>query len=104
RWKSRNLGGRPPIDAGLQALIRQMSIENVLWGAPRIQGELLRLGFAVAQSTVANGMDRPCSRPQRHAESAGGFEDHEQGTPCPAKQTLQSHAPLVSIPVRTRCI
>src|SRR6266446_6397119 len=37
RWKSQNLGGRPPIDAGLRALIRQMSIENVLWGAPRIQ-------------------------------------------------------------------
>ena len=34
RWKSRNLGGRPPIDAGLRALIRRMSIENVLWGAP----------------------------------------------------------------------
>src|SRR5260370_13978877 len=56
RWKSQNLGGRPPIDAGLRALIRQMSIENVLWGAPRIQGELLRLGFAVAQSTVAKYM------------------------------------------------
>src|ERR1700756_158005 len=43
RWKSRNLGGRPPIDAGLRALIRRMSIENMLWGAPRIEGELLRL-------------------------------------------------------------
>src|SRR6476661_2829582 len=52
RWKSQNLGGRPPIDAGLRALIRRMSIENVLWGAPRIQGELLRL----AQSTVAKYM------------------------------------------------
>ena len=104
RWKSRNLGGRPRIDASLRALIRLMSIENVLWGAPRIHGELLKLGFAVAQSTVANGMDRPCSRRQRHAESVGGFEEHEEDTPCPAKQTLQSHAPLVSIPVRTRCI
>ena len=56
RWKSRNLGGRPPIDADLRALIRRMSMENVLWGAPRIRGELLKLGFAVAQSTVA----RPC--------------------------------------------
>ncbi len=55
-WKSRNLGGRPPIDAGQRALIRQMSIETVLWGAPQIQGELLRLGFAVAQSTVAKYM------------------------------------------------
>ena len=62
RWESRNLGGRPPIDAGLRALIRQMSIENVLWGAPRIQGELLRLGFAVAQSTVAKYMAKNCDR------------------------------------------
>ncbi len=74
RWKSRNLGGRPRIDAGLRALIRRMSIENMLWGAPRIHGELLKLGFAVAQSTVANGMDRPCSRRQRHAESVGGLK------------------------------
>src|SRR5438128_7445779 len=56
RWKSRNLGGRPRIDAGLRALIRRMSIENMLWGAPRIQGELLKLGFAVTQSTVAKYM------------------------------------------------
>src|SRR5207247_4611959 len=73
-------------------------------GAPRIHGELLKLGFEVSQSSVANGMDRPCSRRQRHAESVGGFEEHEEDTPCPAKQTLQSHAPLGSIPVRTRCI
>ena len=56
RWKSRNPGGRPPIHAELRALIRRMSIENVLWGAPRIHGELLKLGFAVAQSTVAKYM------------------------------------------------
>jgi hypothetical protein len=55
-WKSRNSGGRPPIRADLRALIRRMSIENVLWGAPRIQGELLKLGFAVALSTVAKYM------------------------------------------------
>ena len=48
RWKSRNLGGRPKIAADLRALIRQMSTENWLWGAPRIHGELLKLGFVVA--------------------------------------------------------
>src|ERR1700745_691791 len=63
RWKSRNPGGRPPIDAGLRALIRKMSIENVLWGAPRIHGELLKLGFAVAQSTVAKYMAGIDGRP-----------------------------------------
>ncbi len=74
RWKSRPLGGRPQIDADLRALIRRMSAENLLWGAPRIHGELLKLGFEVAQSSVANGMDRPCSRRQRHAESVGGLK------------------------------
>jgi transposase InsO family protein len=56
RWKSRNLGGRPKIAADLRALIRRISVENRLWGAPRIHGELLKLGFAVAQSTVAKYM------------------------------------------------
>ena len=56
RWKSRSRGGRPAIEADLRALIRQMSIDNPLWGAPRIHGELLKLGFQVAQSTVAKYM------------------------------------------------
>jgi transposase InsO family protein len=56
RWNSRPLGGRPPIDTGLRVLIRRMSMENPLWGAPRIHGELLKLGFEVAQSSVAKYM------------------------------------------------
>ncbi|SRR6266508_1611424 len=63
RWKSRNPGGRPRIDAGLRALIRRMSKENWLWGAPRIHGELLKLGFAVAQSTVAKYIARTDGSP-----------------------------------------
>ena len=53
RWRSRPVGGRPQIERELRALIRQMSIENPLWGAPRIHGELLKLGIEVAQSSVA---------------------------------------------------
>src|ERR1700687_3514440 len=45
RWKSRHVGGRPRIDSELRALIRRMSRENPLWGAPRIHGELLMLGI-----------------------------------------------------------
>src|SRR6201986_3013419 len=56
RWKSRPLGGRPLIHTELRALIRRMSVENPLWGAPRIHGELLKLGFEVAQSSVAKYM------------------------------------------------
>src|SRR5271169_5422157 len=56
RWKSRFRGGRPQIETDLRALIRRMSIENPLWGAPRIHGELLKLGFDAAQSSVAKYM------------------------------------------------
>jgi hypothetical protein len=56
RWKSR--AGRPRIDRGLRDLIRRMSREKPLWGASRIHGELLMLGFEVAQSTVSKYMAR----------------------------------------------
>ena len=56
RWKSRGRGGRPQVQTELRALIRQMSVENPLWGAPRIHGELLKLGFEVSQSSVAKYM------------------------------------------------
>jgi hypothetical protein len=53
RWKSNLRGGRPPIESELRALVRQMSTENQLWGAPRIHGVL---GFSVAQSSVGKYM------------------------------------------------
>jgi transposase InsO family protein len=58
RWKSRNQGGRPKVDRELRNLVRRMCEENPLWGAPRIHGELLKLGFTVAQSTVSKYMIR----------------------------------------------
>jgi transposase InsO family protein len=57
-WMSGRRGGRPRIEREIRALIRRMSRENPLWGAPRIHGELLMLGIEVAQSTVAKYMDR----------------------------------------------
>src|SRR5713101_8125912 len=65
RWKSRSRGGRPQIEAELRALIRQMSVENFLWGAPRIHGELLKLGFEIAQSSVAKYMVKRCGAPSQ---------------------------------------
>src|SRR5947208_8747508 len=65
RWKSRSFGGRPKIDADLRALIRRMSVDNPLWGAPRIHGELLKLGFEVAQSSVAKYMVKRCGPPSQ---------------------------------------
>lgn len=58
RWKSRPRGGRPRASAEVRELIRQMSIANPLWGAPRIHGELLKLGIDVGQTTVAKYMAR----------------------------------------------
>ena len=56
RWKSRSRGGRPRVPLEIRRLIRGMSLANRLWGAPRIHGELLKLGIDVAQSTVAKYM------------------------------------------------
>jgi transposase InsO family protein len=58
RWKSRPRGGRPKVPMEIRRLIREMSLANRLWGAPRIHGELLKLGIEVAQSTVAKYMAR----------------------------------------------
>jgi transposase InsO family protein len=58
RWKSRSQGGRPKVPVEIRQLIREMSLANRLWGAPRIHGELLKLGIEVAQSTVAKYMAR----------------------------------------------
>ena len=80
RWKSRKLGGRPPVAAELRALIRRMNCENPLWGAPRIHGELLKLGFEVAQSTVAKYM--ATSDDGRSGQSWGTF--------------LRNHAPQIA--------
>jgi hypothetical protein len=63
RWRSRSPGGRPRIGQEVRDLIRRMSFENPLWGAPKIHSELLKLGIEVAQSTVSIYM---VSRRDRH--------------------------------------
>src|SRR5216684_4547561 len=68
RWKSRPRGGRPQIDTEMRVLIRRMSLENPFWGAPRIHGELLKLGFEIAQSSVAKYMVEPRGHPARDGE------------------------------------
>jgi hypothetical protein len=58
RWKSKRHQGRPTVPAEVRQLIRQMSIANPLWGAPRIHGELLKLGIDIGQTSVAKYMAR----------------------------------------------
>src|SRR5260370_4848986 len=66
RWKSRGRPGRPRVSRELRELIRRMSKENPLWGAPRIHApELLKLGFEIAQSSVAKYMVKRCEPPSQ---------------------------------------
>ena len=82
RWKSPNRAGRPKIDRGLRDVIQRMSRENPLWGAARIHGELLMLGFKVAQSTVSKYMVRRRNPPSQtwktflrnHAEAIAAID------------------------------
>ena len=82
RWRSRNRAGRPRIDRELRELIRRMSMENSLWGASRIHGELLKLGYEVAQSTVSKYMARGGKPPSQswktflrnHAEAIAAID------------------------------
>jgi putative transposase len=57
-WKSRRRAGRPSAAPDVQALIRTMAAANPRWGAPRIHGELLKLGIEVSQTTVAKYLVR----------------------------------------------
>ena len=58
RWKSQSRSGRPRVPLEIRRLIREMSLANPLWGAPRIHGELLKLGIDVGQTSVAKYMAR----------------------------------------------
>ena len=53
RWRSRGRGGKPKTTAEIRALIRRMADENPTWGAPRIHGEIQKLGFVVSERTIA---------------------------------------------------
>src|ERR1019366_5416147 len=65
RWKSRRRGGRPTVPPEIRRLIREMSIANSLWGAPRIHGELLKLGIEIGQTSVAKYMVRRIGPPSQ---------------------------------------
>ena len=104
RWKSRNRCGRPTVALEIRRLIREMSIANPLWGAPRIHGELLKLGIEIRQTSVAKYSaacrDRPRARPSwagRRCDREPSFEGavrkkfrRSNSFLVPAKPSLQS--------------
>ena len=62
RWRSRGGCGRPKVAEEIRSLIRRLAAENGTWGAPKIHGELLKLGFVVSERTVARYVRRLRSR------------------------------------------
>src|SRR5580765_4052871 len=65
-WKVRHgQPGRPPVSKEIRQLIRKMSRENPLWGAPRIHGELLKLGMDIGETSVSKYMGRRRSPPSQ---------------------------------------
>jgi len=79
RWRSRRRGGRPKITEEIHALIRRMAAENPVWGAPKIHGELQKLGFVVSERTVARYLRRVRRRGGHPSRSWLAFlENHRE--------------------------
>jgi putative transposase len=75
-WRSRPKGGRPAIDPEVRKLIKQMASAN-LWGAPRIHGELLKLGIKISEATVSKYLPRRRKPP---SQTWRAFLDNHVGT------------------------
>ena len=73
RWKSRRRVGRPQVPSEIRDLVRTISQDNPLWGAPRIHGELLKLGIDIAQSTVAKYSAGGAAHPLQDGERSCAF-------------------------------
>ena len=101
RWKSRPRGGRPKTPLEVRQLIRKMSLANPLWGAPRIHGELLKLGIDVGQTTVAKYMARGRRPPSQgwktflhnHADGIASMDLFVVPTIVPIEPGLRSLSP-----------
>src|ERR1700686_3300232 len=79
RWKSRRRGGRPIVAPEIRKLIREMSIANPLWGAPRIHGELLKIGIDIGQTSVAKYMAKRRDPPSQGWRTF--LRNHADGSP-----------------------
>ena len=78
RWRSRPRGGRPKITAEMRMLIRRLAQENSDWGAPRVHGELLKLGFVVSERSVARYLRRIRRRPNPGKRWLAFLQNHRE--------------------------
>ena len=73
RWRSSQQGGRPRVSEEIRNLIRKMRLENAGWGAPKIHGELLKLGFEISERTVARCLQALRPRTGKHGQCWKAF-------------------------------
>ena len=78
RWRSRPRGGRPKITAEIRAVIHRMAEENAGWGAPKIHGELQKLGFVVSERTVARYLRRVQRRGDPRKQWLAFLQNHRE--------------------------
>jgi hypothetical protein len=108
RWKSQSRSGRPRVPLEIRRLIREMSLANPLWGAPRIHGELLKLGIDVGQTSVAKYMVRHRRPPSQGWKTF--LHNHADGiasidlfvVPTIAFRLLYSPLRLIRLPIGAR--
>ena len=103
RWRSRSQGGRPKNIAEIRALIRRLAEENPDWGAPKIHGEIQKLGFVVSERSVARYLRRLLRRSdpdkrwlaflQNHREVIVAFDFFTVPTPQDPKAANQMGFP-----------
>ena len=78
-WRSRKQPGRPRTEARLVTLIRKMALENPSWGAPRIHGELLKLGLDVSERTVSRYLPKDRPKPEAIERWKTFLRNHRDG-------------------------
>src|SRR5664280_3655 len=77
-WRRKSQAGRPRAHAEVRRLIREMASDNPTWGAPRIHGELLKLGFDVSERTVSRYLERIRPEPRRTGSQTWSTFLHNQ--------------------------
>jgi hypothetical protein len=78
RWKSRRRAGRPSTRADIRTLVHRMAAKNPTWGAPRIHGEIQKLGLAVSEHTVSRFMPRRPVDPDERQRSRTFLANHRE--------------------------
>ena len=99
RKSRRGKPGRPPVSSEFRGLIRRMSRENPLWGAPRIHGELRMLGFEVSEAAVSKYMPR---HPKPPSQTWRTFLENHVGLPGVDRLLRRTHRDVQSS-IRARC-